>query len=98
MGARTAKMPKDVGVVATGFFKGIGKHGKACGVKFARRQGALFVSGWGERDHARRKPGGVGRHRAEWVAEDVTQQVSLTTSLTVKNPSLNHWILRTFIF
>ena len=44
-------MVQDVGVVASGFFQGVGKDGEAVAFQFARRQDSIFVGGLGKVSH-----------------------------------------------
>jgi hypothetical protein len=66
MRARTAKMPKDVGVLATRFFQRIGQHSQAFRVEFAGRQGTFLVGDLGEVGHCRRHPVGFTGSTGKW--------------------------------
>src|SRR5262249_5014116 len=47
MRPRAAEVAEQVGVRATGLLQSVGQYSEACGVKFSRRQGTLFVGGCG---------------------------------------------------
>src|ERR1700733_10804004 len=56
MRTRLSQMVQDVGVVAARLFQSIRKDSESCGVKFARGQRALLISGCGQGGHGRRSP------------------------------------------
>jgi hypothetical protein len=61
---------QDVGIGATGFFKGVRKNGKVSKAPFV-------VNRLGQSNHARRQQDLVNRHTAEWIAEDLSDQARL---------------------
>ena len=67
---RPAQVIEDGGIVATGFFEGVGKDGEAGGVQFAGGQGTLFVGGGGEVSHGWGSASSVDRCGSEGI-EDV---------------------------
>src|SRR5262249_11002428 len=81
MRPRTPKVPKDVGVLATGFLQGIGKHSEAGEGKFAGGQETLFVGDLGEGHDGSRLPRRGGGDGTERVAENATKNVGLDSFL-----------------
>jgi hypothetical protein len=59
-------MGQDVGVVASGFFKGVGQDGQTV-------EGTVIVNGLYLSDHNWGEPSRFDDDRTEWAAEDVTQ-------------------------
>jgi hypothetical protein len=79
--SRPTEMAQDVGVVAPGFFQGVGQDGEAFGGEFARWKDALIVGGSSEPEDGRRLPRGVEKDRAERVAADVLDKITLNNLL-----------------
>src|SRR5262245_21281923 len=77
MRPRTAKMPKDVGVLAPRLFEGFRKYGEALRVEGAGGQVPLVVCCLREGEYGRRPQGGAERDGAEGVAEEVPQEVCM---------------------
>ena len=82
MRAGTAEMPEDVGVVAPGFFQGIGKDGEAVGIEFARWKGALIVGELSEGEYGRDEPVGVDGDGAEGISDDLTEEFNLNLAFS----------------
>src|ERR1700722_6715988 len=72
--AASAEMSEDVGVVAAGFFQGVGQHAHAVVVEMAGRQLAVVVNGLSEARDRRGSPRRLESNRAEGVAEDVATE------------------------
>ena len=80
---RSPEVAQDVGVVAAGFFQGVGEDGEAGAIEFARRQGTLVVAGLGEGDHGWSEPGWIDGDGSEGVAENVMEKFPLLPALQI---------------